>query len=128
MRDPSWPWVVAVEAIDLYTWQVRLCRHILHFPHNSKPPFTLNILPNASLSSPSPAILVRRHSGTPEHRSSRSSISELSVCFYLIIIPSITSRSRRPSLPRAFHGLRRSHHCSSLGLLIPDRSHVMAAI
>ena len=97
-------------------------------PTFSESPFTLNILPNASLTSPSPAVLVRRYSGTPERQSSRSSISELSVCPYLIIVHSTTSRSRCPSLPCAFHGLRRPHHCSSLHLLIPDRSHVMAAI
>ena len=97
-------------------------------PTFSESPFTLNILPNASLTSPSPAVLVRRYSSTPERRSSQSSISELSICPYLIIVHSTTSRSRRPSLPHAFHGLWRPHHCSSLHLLIPDRSHVTAAI
>ena len=91
-------------------------------------PFHSNILFNASLTSPSPAVLVQRYSGTPERRLSRSSISELSISPYLIIIHSTTSWSRRPSLPRAFHGLRRPHHYSSLRLLIPDQSHVTAAI
>ena len=97
-------------------------------PTFSESPFTLNILPNASLTSPSPAVLVRRYSSTLEHRLSWSSISELSVCPYLIIVHSTTSQSHRPSLPRAFHGLRRPHHCSSLCLLILDRSHVTVAI
>ena len=79
-------------------------------------PFHSNILSDASLTILSPAVLVRRYSGTLERRSSRSSISELSVCPYFIIVHSTTSWSRRPSLPHAFHGFRRSHHCSSLGL------------
>ena len=97
-------------------------------PTFSRIPFHSNILSNTSLTSLSPAVLVRRYSGTPERRSSQSSISELSVCPYLIIVHSTTSRSCRPSLPRAFHRLRRPHHCSSLGLLILDQSHVMATI
>ena len=91
-------------------------------------PFTLISSPTHPWQSLSPAVLVWRYSGTPECRSSRSPISELSVCLYLIIVHSTTSQSCCPSLPRAFHGLRWSYHCSSLGLLILDRSHVMAAI
>ena len=87
-------------------------------------PFHFNILSDASLTSPSPAVLVRRYSGTLVLQSvgflGLLHISELSICPYLIIVHSTTSWSRRPSLPRAFRGLRRSHHCSSLGLLIPD--------
>ena len=53
-------------------------------------PFHSNILSNTSLTSPSPAVLVQRYSGTPEHWSSWSAISELSVCPYLIIVHSTT--------------------------------------
>ena len=71
-------------------------------------PFHSNILSNAFLTSPSPAVLVQRYSSTLGHWSSWSSILELSVCPYLIIINSTTSRSHHPSLPCAFHGIRRS--------------------
>ena len=53
-------------------------------------PFHSNTLFDTSLTSPSPAVLIRRYSGTLEHWSSRSSISELSVCPYLIIVHSTT--------------------------------------
>ena len=46
-------------------------------------PFHSNILSNASLTSPSPAVLVQRYSSTPECWFSRSSILKLCICLSL---------------------------------------------